>query len=152
MIGGHHWQKSCGTWYNNFVIMVLSIGIYSRPCRLWTTLDRAMDIYCCLYWAHVLIRHYLTTGKKYALVKTYVLNKHVHLLLNQYSEFTVPMYVSMYVCIRGWCNATYIYVCSITTSTCSKYMRNMLVHYIIKILHSNNLARMLKYRMLEHDR
>ena len=31
----------------------------------------------------------------------YVLNKHVRLLLNQYSEFTVSMYVSMYVRIRG---------------------------------------------------
>ena len=50
-----------------------------------------------------------------------------------YGEFTVPMYVCMYVC-------------SDTSSTCSQRMRNMLAHYIITI---NDLARMLKYRVLD---
>ena len=27
------------------------------------------EYYCCLYWTHALIRHYLTTGSKYALIK-----------------------------------------------------------------------------------
>ena len=51
---------------------------------MWTTLDRAVNIYCCLYWVYVLIRHYLITGRKYGLTKIYVLNKLVRL-----SDFTV---------------------------------------------------------------
>ena len=32
-------------------------------------LDLAVNIkYCRLYWTHVLIRHYFTTGRKYALI------------------------------------------------------------------------------------
>ena len=42
------------------------------------------EYYHHLYWAHVLIRHYLTTGRKYVLIKKYVLNKHVHLLTRLY--------------------------------------------------------------------
>ena len=38
------------------------------------------EYYYRLYWAYVLIRHHLTTGRKYALIKKYMLNKHVHLL------------------------------------------------------------------------
>ena len=37
------------------------------------------EYYSCLNWAHVLIRHYLTAGMKYAPTKEYVLNKHVRL-------------------------------------------------------------------------
>ena len=46
---------------------------------MWATLDQAVNIYCHLYWAHALIRHYLT-GRKYVLIKKYMLNKHVCLL------------------------------------------------------------------------
>ena len=42
------------------------------------------EYYYCLYWAHALIRHYLTTGRKYALIKKYALNKHVRLLTRLY--------------------------------------------------------------------
>ena len=54
---------------------------------MWTTLDQVMNtgIYYCLYWAHVLIRHYLTRGRKYMLIKKYVINKHVHVLTTLYS-------------------------------------------------------------------
>ena len=37
-----------------------------------------------LYLAHALIRHYLTTGRKYALIKKYAFNKHVRLLIGLY--------------------------------------------------------------------
>ena len=37
------------------------------------------------YWAHVLIRFYLTTGRKYVLIK-YVLNKHVCLSTRLYGN------------------------------------------------------------------
>ena len=37
-----------------------------------------------LYWAYALIRRYLTTGRKYALIKKYALNKHVRLLTRLY--------------------------------------------------------------------
>ena len=40
--------------------------------------------YYRLYWAHALTRHYLITGRKYALIKEYALNKHVHLLTRLY--------------------------------------------------------------------
>ena len=40
-----------------------------------------------------------------------------------YSKFTVPMYESIYV-----------YVCSDTSSMCSRHMHNMPAHYIIMIL------------------
>ena len=42
------------------------------------------EYYHRLYWAHALIRHYLTTGRKYALIKKYALNKHVRLLTRLY--------------------------------------------------------------------
>ena len=47
-------------------------------------LYRAMNIYCRLYLAHVLIRYHLRTGRKYSLIKKYALNKHVHLLTRLY--------------------------------------------------------------------
>ena len=36
---------------------------------------------------HVLIRHYLTTGRKYGLNKRYALTKHVHLLSGLYGIY-----------------------------------------------------------------
>ena len=42
------------------------------------------EYYCCLYWAYALIGQYLTTGRKYALIKKYALNKHVRLLTRLY--------------------------------------------------------------------
>ena len=48
------------------------------------------DIDCRLYWAHVLIRHYLKTGRKYALIRKYVLNKHVRLLTRLYGMSIIP--------------------------------------------------------------
>ena len=42
------------------------------------------DYYCRLYWAHALIRQYLITGRKHALIKKYALNKHVRLLTRLY--------------------------------------------------------------------
>ena len=39
---------------------------------------------CRLYWVHALIRHSLTIERKYALIKKYALNKHVHLLTRLY--------------------------------------------------------------------
>ena len=47
---------------------------------------RAVNIYCCLYWAYALIRHYLRTGRKYAFIKKHVLNKHVCLLIRLYGS------------------------------------------------------------------
>ena len=38
------------------------------------------EYYCRLYWVPVLIRHYLTTGRKYVRIKKYALNRHVRLL------------------------------------------------------------------------
>ena len=43
-------------------------------------LDLVVNIYYRLYWAHALIRHYSTTGRKYAL------NKHVRLLTRLYGK------------------------------------------------------------------
>ena len=43
-----------------------------------------MNIYCGFYWAHALIRRYLTTGRKHALIKKHALNKHVRLLTRLY--------------------------------------------------------------------
>ena len=40
--------------------------------------------YYRLYWAHALTRHYLTTGRKYVLIRKYALNKHMHLLTRLY--------------------------------------------------------------------
>ena len=46
------------------------------------SLDRTVNITIVrLYWAYALIRHYLTTVRKYALIKKYALNKHVRLLM-----------------------------------------------------------------------
>ena len=42
------------------------------------------EYYCRLYWAYALIRHYLRTGRKYALIKKHALNKHVRLLTRLY--------------------------------------------------------------------
>ena len=41
------------------------------------------DYYYRLYWVRALIRHYLTTGRKYMYVciKKYALNKHMRLLM-----------------------------------------------------------------------
>ena len=41
--------------------------------------------YYRIYWVHALIRHYLTTGRKYALIIKYALNKRVRLLTRLYS-------------------------------------------------------------------
>ena len=41
-------------------------------------------LYHRLYWVHALIRYYLITGRKYVLIKKYVLNKHVRLLTRLY--------------------------------------------------------------------
>ena len=43
--------------------------------------DRVVNVYTYSHhhWVHVLIRHYLTKGRKYALIKKYALNKHVPL-------------------------------------------------------------------------
>ena len=46
------------------------------------------EYYYRLYWMHALIRHYLTTGRKYVLIKKYALNKHVHLLTRLYGITT----------------------------------------------------------------
>ena len=56
--------------------------------------DRAVNTYCCLYWVNALIRHYLTTGRKYVLIKKYALNKHVDLLTRLYS---IVLYIDHYV-------------------------------------------------------
>ena len=47
------------------------------------------EYYHCLYLVHALIsnRYYLTTGRKCALIKKFVLNKHVRLL----TRLTVPL-------------------------------------------------------------
>ena len=45
-----------------------------------------------LYWAHALIRHYLTTGRKYVLIKKYAHNKHVRLLIRLYGSYPVSFY------------------------------------------------------------
>ena len=42
------------------------------------------EYYCRLFWAYGLIRQYLTTGRKHALIKNYALNKHVRLLTRLY--------------------------------------------------------------------
>ena len=55
---------------------------------MWTTLGLAVNIYCRLYWAHALIRHYLKTERKYALIKKHALNKHVRLLTRLYGSAT----------------------------------------------------------------
>ena len=47
------------------------------------------EYYCRLYWAHALTRHYLTTGRKYALIKKYALNKHVRLLTRLYGTWNI---------------------------------------------------------------
>ena len=44
-----------------------------------------------LYWAYALIRHYLTTGRKYALIKKYALNKHVRLLTRLYGSYNIEI-------------------------------------------------------------
>ena len=46
-------------------------------------LNIVVNIYYRLYWAHALIGHY-STGRKYALIKKYALNKHVLLLTRLY--------------------------------------------------------------------
>ena len=48
------------------------------------------EYYCHLYWAHVLIRCYLITGRKYVLIKKYGLNKHVRLLTGLYGISRAP--------------------------------------------------------------
>ena len=51
--------------------------------KVANTMDNYWSIgeYCyCRYWAYVLVRHYLTTGRKYAPIKKYSLNMHVCLL------------------------------------------------------------------------
>ena len=46
----------------------------------------AVNIYCRLYWAHALITHYLRTGRKYALIKKYVLKKACALITRLYGN------------------------------------------------------------------
>ena len=56
--------------YSRVADIILQIGWETNTshaeCR---QLDLAVNLYCCLYWAHALIRHYLRTGRKYALIK-----------------------------------------------------------------------------------
>ena len=59
------------------------------------------EYYYCLYWVQALIRHYITTGRKYALIKKYVLNKHVRLLTRLYG---MPLEFFWYVTIHGKTN------------------------------------------------
>ena len=52
------------------------------------------EYYYRLYWAHALIRHYLTTGRKYALIKKYALNKISRLLTRLYGSYqSIPLFV-----------------------------------------------------------
>ena len=82
-------KPSCCMW------LLHSCIIYSiLPCLGCINYNQAMHIvdnsrssseyYYCLYWVHVLIGHYLTTGRKYALIKKYTFNNHVRLLTRLY--------------------------------------------------------------------
>ena len=62
----------------------------------------AVNIYCRLYWTHALITHYLRTGRKYALIKKYVLNKHVCLLTRLYGNSILQPR-----CLTNWINKVY---------------------------------------------
>ena len=61
-----------------------------------------------LYLAYALIRHYLTIGRKYALIKKYTLNMHVRLLIRLYgirATYSVHIYA---------CNAYMrVYICTV---------------------------------------
>ena len=109
MIGSHCWQKAVGKIAVFFVSQsrsrVRSVSIehhsveYGHSCAAgylkigWRTnvamhsMDKSRssgEYYYRLYWVHALIRHYLTTGRKYALIKKYAPNKHVRLLTRLY--------------------------------------------------------------------
>ena len=65
----------------------LKIGWETKLILAMQTVDNSLSIddYCyCSYRVHVLIRHYLATGRKYMLIKKYALNKHVRLLTRLY--------------------------------------------------------------------
>ena len=62
-------------------------------------LDLAVNIYCRLYWVHVLITHYLRTGRKYALIKKYALNKHVCLFTRLYGKSRLSAFRGKFVVI-----------------------------------------------------
>ena len=48
------------------------------------------EYYYRLYWVLALIRHYLTTGRKYALIKKYALNKHVRYFTVYNNKYIPP--------------------------------------------------------------
>ena len=89
------------------------------PCRVWTTLDQAVNIYCRLYWAHALIRHYLRIGRKYAFIKNkkYALHKHVRLLTRLYGMLFIALLLASYIHV---CDAIlYQYLSSMSLRRCS---------------------------------
>ena len=64
------------------------------------------EYYYHFYWAHALIRHYLTTGRKYALIKKYAHNKYVHLLTRLYGttidlDYDLTMPIDRCMNLRG---------------------------------------------------
>ena len=82
------------------------------------------EYYYRLYWVHVLIRHYLTTGRKYALIKKYALNKHVRLLTRLYgTESLIPLCYrvtpvhSFVDYIKGGCQINLLVAVDFTVST-----------------------------------
>ena len=48
--------------------------------------------YGTIVLVHAFIRHYLTTGRKYALIKKHAHNKHVHLLTRLYGNYSRPLW------------------------------------------------------------
>ena len=67
--------------YSRVADIILKIGWETNTSHAECgQLNRAVNIYCRLYWAHALIRRYLRTGRKYAL------NKHMRLLTRLYSS------------------------------------------------------------------
>ena len=74
---------------------------------------KAVNIYCCLYWVHALITHYLRTGRKYALIKKYALNKHVRLLTRLYGNSILQPR-----CLTNWINEVYSSSRAVEVSLC----------------------------------
>ena len=114
MIGSHHWKKavensrflwrdslrSGGQESGSISVEDRSVEYswsraagYLKIGRITKLAMQSMDncrsngeYYCRFlnYWVYALIRQYLTTGRKYALIKKYALNKDVRLLTRLY--------------------------------------------------------------------
>ena len=123
--------------------------------------------YCHLrYWVHTLIRHYLTTGRKYALIKNFALNKHVCLLTRLYSMCiaatltlhsrvlgSIAIYVrSMYTLRKLLLAATVLHYTSIGGRCCADILRVFWLPYLTEYNEPSNVLHFFEDVAISNER